>query len=984
MKNKKIVSVLLLFVLLANLFSFSAFSETEKKNDNNKETESQSMTNEQYAKKLDETVYDKSDLGASYSKKSTTFKLWAPTAQDVKVNLYETGTDKEEKNANISSSSMQFDKKTGVWSLTKDGNYKNKYYTYTVTVDGKKNEVVDPYAKAAGANGDRAMIVDLSATNPEKWKEDKFSRVSNQTDAVIWEVHVRDFSSSESSGVSEENRGKYLAFTEKGTTVNGYKDEKSTCVDYLKELGVNYVQINPFYDYASVDETSKDDQYNWGYDPKNYNVPEGSYSSDPYDGNVRIKECKQMIQALHNAGIGVIMDVVYNHTYESENSWFNKIVPNYYYRMNEDGSFSNGSGCGNDTASERTMFRKFMVDSVTYWAKEYHIDGFRFDLMGLHDVDTMNAIRASLDELDDGKKILMYGEAWKLDTKCDEGTVLATQENVHLLNDRIAAFNDTLRDGLKGNVFDASDKGFIQEGKSKSDVKTGIEGQSGESGWANTPAQCVNYASCHDNLTLYDKLVTTQIDGDDKDYRKRYDDLVAQNKLSAAITLTSQGIPFFLAGEEFARSKDGDDNSFKSSTQLNALDWDSTKNYNDLILYYRGLIQIRKYFPGFTDSTDKTAKSIKYFENCKDSVIGYVLNNESNADKVSKAAVIFNGDPQKSVSVKIEDDNKKWVIVANNDTSGLRNLGEVTNGKVSVEPSSAVILFDKESYDKFSPLSDEGAVIQKFYDGKKLVYTDVILGKIGEKFDVSVSNSLLLRYDIKSVKGDTKGTFKSENQIIEYKCSEYKGKFSKVTITYLDENGKEIYGSHISTNREGQQYFTEVLPSIKRYNLNMAKLPKNGAGKFGDKDIKVEYHYMSIPVETNKQAGDVNAVDPCVLNVIYMDNNGKILDTYTKKGELDSSYSIEKKDFSGLKYLSATDELKGTFKGGEVNVILKYSDGKLTSTPNVSTTTVVVIVIAGVALLLVCGSVFLTVYKRKKNKAKSVSTDDGFEMEIED
>lgn len=976
MKNKRILSLFLLTVVLLNILSFTAFAENDEKN---KEKEAKTMTHQEYIDKLEKTVYNKTDLGATYSKSSTTFKLWAPTATDVKVNLYETGTDSEENNANISSTTMDFDKKTGVWSLKKKGNLKNKYYTYTVTVDGEKNEVMDPYAKAAGANGERGMIVDLSSTNPEGWAEDKNVFVVNQTDALIWEVHVRDFSSSESSGISEQNRGKYLAFTETGTTLNGYQGEQSTCVDYLKELGVNYVQINPFYDYASVDETSKEDQYNWGYDPKNYNVPEGSYSSNPYDGNVRIKECKQMIQALHNAGIGVIMDVVYNHTYESETSHFNKIVPNYYYRIKEDGTFSNGSGCGNDTASEHTMFRRFMIDSVTYWAKEYHIDGFRFDLMGLHDVETMNQIRESLDKLENGEKIIMYGEAWNLATSSSPDTALATQANVKLLNDRIGAFNDSIRDGLKGNVFDAKDSGYIQTGGSKADVKIGIEGQSTALGWANSPNQCVNYASCHDNLSLYDKLVETQIEGDNKDYRQRYDDLVAMNKLSAAVTFTSQGIPFMLAGEEFARSKDGDENSFKSSTQLNAIDWASMKNYNDLILYYKGLIEIRKLYTPFRDATNATANSIKYFEKAGDGVIGYVLNNPQDGDVIKKAAIIFNGDPKKSASVKIEDDNSEWVIVANNDTAGLRKLGEVTNGKVTVEPSSAVILFDKASFDKLAPLSDEGAVIQKFYDGNKLVYTDVLMGKVGESFDVNVSNYLLLRYDINSVKGETKGTFTSENQIIEYKCSAYEGDYAKVIFRFVDQDGKEIYGSQISTNRVGQQYFTDVIPSIKGYNLMTGALPENGAGFFTEDDTTVTYQYRRIVTDTDKQAGDINGPDPCVLNVIYMDNHGKVLETYSQTGEIDKAYDIEQKNFGGLEFVKSTGELSSTFKGGEVNVVLQYTDGKTSSSVDINAKTIVIISLSAIALLLLAGGIFVSVRAHKKSKSTETESED-FEM----
>ncbi len=403
------------------------FSNASAATQNNKTYYPESAAN------IQKTTYSVNDLGAYNKKKSTVFKVWSPNASSVKVNIFEHGSDEEGDPGSIESKALVLDKKTGVWSATINGDLANRYYTYTIKHGKSVKETADVYAKACGVNGKRSMVVDLNSTNPEGWDQDRHILVSNPTQASVWEVSVADFSSSESSGVSEKHRGKFMAFTERDTTVNGVQGASSTCVDYLKKLGVKYVQIMPFYDFGSVDE-SKDimKQYNWGYDPVNYNCPEGSYSTDPYKGEVRIKECKQMIQALHDAGIGVIMDVVYNHTY-SVDSAFQNTVPNYYYRMNEDGTFSNGSGCSNDTASEHAMFRKYMIDSVTYWAKEYHIDGFRFDLMGLHDVTTMNKIREALDNLYEdgsGKKIIMFGEAWNMPTKCDDGTVMDYQNNI--------------------------------------------------------------------------------------------------------------------------------------------------------------------------------------------------------------------------------------------------------------------------------------------------------------------------------------------------------------------------------------------------------------------------------------------------------------------------------------------------------------------------------------------------------------------------
>ena len=667
-----------------------------------------------YAANLDKSAYSGNDLGASYSKKATTFKVWSPNAASVRVNIFEHGSDNEGDAGSIMSRAMSLDKTTGVWSVTINGDLLNKYYTYSVTHGKTTKETADVYAKACGVNGQRSMVVDLSTTNPDGWENDKHVLVQNQTDASVWEISVADFSSSESSGVSEANRGKYLAFTEEGTTVNGVQGASSTCVDYLKKLGVKYVQIMPFYDFGSVDESKNImDQYNWGYDPVNYNCPEGSYSTNPKKGEVRIKECKQMIQALHNAGIGVIMDVVYNHTYTSD-SWLQRTVPNYYYRMNNDGTFSNGSGCSNDTASEHLMFRKYMIDSVTYWASEYHIDGFRFDLMGLHDVTTMNSIRTALDHLYEdgsGSQILMYGEAWDMATNCDEGTVLASQKNLKQLSDRIGAFDDTIRDAIKGST-GGTDGAFVQEGSRRANLKTGIAGQSDTTtGWANVPSQCVTYASCHDNLCLYDKLVGSVYGADGK-YRKRYEDLVAMNKLSAAIVITSQGIPFSLGGEEFCRSKDGDENSYASSRKENILDWENVDLYSDVIEYYRGLYKIRDAFAAFSDSTAETANSLTYLSNVPKGVTGYTINN-TESGKWSQMCVIFNGsDSAQNVTAKGD-----WVVLADNKTAGLRNIKNVTNS-VKVEAHSAVIMVDTKSYDSAGIMDDEGAVVIDYYDNK--------------------------------------------------------------------------------------------------------------------------------------------------------------------------------------------------------------------------------------------------------------------------
>lgn len=905
-----------------------------------------------YAANLDKSAYSGNDLGASYSKKATTFKVWSPNAASVRVNIFEHGSDNEGDAGSIMSRAMSLDKTTGVWSVTINGDLLNKYYTYSVTHGKTTKETADVYAKACGVNGQRSMVVDLSTTNPDGWENDKHVLVQNQTDASVWEISVADFSSSESSGVSEANRGKYLAFTEEGTTVNGVQGASSTCVDYLKKLGVKYVQIMPFYDFGSVDESKNImDQYNWGYDPVNYNCPEGSYSTNPKKGEVRIKECKQMIQALHNAGIGVIMDVVYNHTYTSD-SWLQRTVPNYYYRMNNDGTFSNGSGCSNDTASEHLMFRKYMIDSVTYWASEYHIDGFRFDLMGLHDVTTMNSIRTALDHLYEdgsGSQILMYGEAWDMATNCDEGTVLASQKNLKQLSDRIGAFDDTIRDAIKGST-GGTDGAFVQEGSRRANLKTGIAGQSDTTtGWANVPSQCVTYASCHDNLCLYDKLVGSVYGADGK-YRKRYEDLVAMNKLSAAIVITSQGIPFSLGGEEFCRSKDGDENSYASSRKENILDWENVDLYSDVIEYYRGLYKIRDAFAAFSDSTAETANSLTYLSDVPKGVTGYTINN-TESGKWSQMCVIFNGsDSAQNVTAKGD-----WVVLADNKTAGLRNIKNVTNS-VKVEAHSAVIMVDTKSYDSAGIMDDEGAVVIDYYDNKteKLIKSQTLTGELGTSYDVTNLASTL-NYDVKKTDGEIKGVFTDQVGHAKVYVEEYDGEMSTVTVKFVDEtNNTEIEDSFLVKNRKGEQYYTPDLPSIKNYKLVLDDLPTNGAGKLDSASKTVTYKYTRVTDDEDKTV--------CRVNAIYMDDSGKILDTKTITGVEGQAYSLSQNTYEEKDLVSVSEKANGTFKSGEINVVFSYS-----SNPDpLKQMLPFVYVGTGLIIALCAASVIYSSNKRKK------------------
>ena len=903
-----------------------------------------------YAAQLDKWAYNGNDLGATYTPNSTTFKVWAPTADAVTLDLYDKGSEAEGSKS-IKTKDMTLDEKTGVWSASISGDLSGKYYTYSVTYGDETKVTGDVYAKGCGVNGLRSMVVNPAAVNPLNWENDNHVYVAQQTNASVWEISVADFSSSETSGVSEANRGKFLAFTESGTTIDGIQGGTPTCVDYLKKLGVKYVQIMPMYDFGSVDE-SKDimKQYNWGYDPVNYNCPEGSYSTNPYDGNTRIKECKQMIQALHNAGIGVVMDVVYNHTYSTD-SWFQYTVPNYYYRVNPDGSFSNGSGCSNDTASEHLMFRKYMVDSVTYWAKEYHIDGFRFDLMGLHDVTTMNAIREALDKLYEdgsGQKIMMYGEAWNMDTFAAPNTVMANQNNLKQLNARIGAFDDTLRDGIKGSTFGGG-VGFVQNGSSRSSIKTGFLGQSDSStGWASAPTQCVSYASCHDNLALYDKLVDSVYNNGK--YRDRDENLVAMNKLSAAIVMTSQGIPFFLGGEEFARSKDGDENSYASSREKNMLDWKSIEKYSDLIEYYRGLLRIRENFAALSDCTAMTANNIESLENMPSGVCAYKIHN-TESGKWKLMTVIFNGGSD-AQNINLEDE---WIQIANEETAGLRDLGTVS-GNINVKPHSAAILIDKTSYENSSIEEYEGLLVVNYYDNKtkEKIRTQMVSDEVGKTYNVAdIASSL--NYDIKSSSGDTSGEFTKQIRRADVYVEEFEGKLSTITIKYVDDiNGSELADSYVIRNRQGQPYFTPKLPDIENYTLVLDQLPNNGAGISPGGEVTVEYKYTRITDDTDKSI--------CKVNIVYMADTGKILDTNTLEGKEGEHYRANDNEYEDMNLIELPDNCDGVFKKGEINVLYRY-----TSRPNPYAGMLVGVgITAGVIFALCIASFIYSSYKRKQ------------------
>lgn len=652
--------------------------------------------------KFEELYTYNGDLGARYTSNETTFKLWAPTATEVDLKLYDNGIDGSA--AAIYSMTKQ-DK--GVWTYTASGDLHQTYYTYEVTVGGKTVEAVDPYARATGTNGRRGMVIDLLRTNPSGWESNSHVTVPNQTDAIIYELHVRDLSMHPESGIT--NKGKYKGLIETGTK-NSLG--QSTGLDHIKELGVTHIHLLPVYDYLSVDESKMDTpQFNWGYDPQNYNVPEGYYSTDSSNGEVRVQEFKEMVQGLHDNGLGVIMDVVYNHLGgDGAQSNLNLIVPGYYFRMNEDGGFSNGSGCGNETASERSMMRKFMVDSVTYWANEYNIDGFRFDLMGLHDVETMNLIREELDKIN--PKIIMYGEGWTGgDTPLPEDD-RALKKNVPQLDSRIAAFSDDIRDGLKGSVFNEKDVAFINGTASDArrateSIKFGVVAATdhpqvdyglvnySDRPWANEPTQTVTYISAHDNHTLWDKIQISAPKASEFEQ-------IRMDKFGAAVVLTSQGMSFIHAGEEMLRTKGGDENSYKSPDSVNQLDWTRKDAYEEVFEYYKGLIELRKSHLAFRMATTaQIQENLKFLDMPSDSMVGYELNGAAVSDSWDKIVVIHNGSKEfQSVQLNSED----WVAVVDSEKAGVQALARYQGDTVQVGPNSTHVFVDKTSYDRTAPV----------------------------------------------------------------------------------------------------------------------------------------------------------------------------------------------------------------------------------------------------------------------------------------
>ena len=620
-------------------------------------------------------------LGPDYTPGATCLRLWAPTAEAVTVTLYHKGD-----GGAVLGTEPLVRGAHGVWSIWLPGEQHGRYYTFAVTADGITRETGDPYARAAGVNGVRSMIVDLARTAPSGWERDVRPNIPPAQRAV-WEVSVRDFSQDAASGVRPAWRGKYMAFTQQGTTLHG-DGIHPTCLNYLKRLGVKYVQLMPIFDFGSVDEAKPLlRQYNWGYDPTNFNVPEGSYSTDPTRGEVRIRECREMIAALHAAGIGVVMDVVYNHTYRTENP-LNNTVPYYFFRQNPDGSFSNGSGCGNEFASERPMARRYLIDSILYWAKEYHIDGFRFDLMGLYDAESINAVRAALDSLPGGRDILLYGEPWQGGAS-QLHRYEANKANLAMLNERVGIFCDDTRDAIKGGCFDAREPGYV-EGKPGSfwDIGAAV------AAWCRSdrlpphaPSQIVSYVSAHDNFTLWDKLLCVRYEK--PEFTARDTVALAQNRLAAGIYLTSFGLPFMQAGEEFARTKKGVSNSYRSSPALNRLDWNRAEQYHALVDYYRGLLALRAAFPRL-GSTDRHAPEALQFFALEQPLVGWMLPAVWGDGAAWSALCVFYNPTDTACTVPLPAG--QWKLLSDGTSSSLwRGQSRVFTNKAPLAPYSATV-----------------------------------------------------------------------------------------------------------------------------------------------------------------------------------------------------------------------------------------------------------------------------------------------------
>ena len=859
MKSRRIICILLVAMLLLTTVSVAAHAE-------NMDLAETGYYNQSYLETYAAKAANESGYGCTYSKSATTFKVWAPEATSVEVKRYSTGTDAESGAAVLGTTKMNYNSTTGAWTLTLSGDHKNEYYTYIVNRKGIINETQDPYATAVGANGNRSMVCDLDSTDPDGWENDKHVFFDNPGEAVVWEVHVRDFSIDASSGVSDANKGKYLAFTEGNTTVNG-ADKVASCVDYLVEHNVNCVQLMPIEDFASIDETDDAVRRNWGYDPKNYNVPEGSYSSDPYDGNTRIKEFKMLVQALHDRGIAVVMDVVYNHTFVLEGSSLNLTTPNYYYRKSSAENYHNGSGLGNVLSSEKAMTSKFISDSLIHWVNEYHIDGFRFDLMGCHDLTNMKKWRANLDKID--QRVLMYGEPW---AGGGDNGISNGINNTNLAQlTRVGAFNQTYSDSLKGNheLNNTNGTGFLN-GKSDSEIRNAGAGKATYFNGAKVN-QFINYLDNHDNLTIFDKILAGNgtsgfiagKDGKTSTGRSLYDNnknavnnpsaqVLGQMKLAITSALTSQGIPFAVAGTEFCRTKYGDANSYRSADQINAIDWNRAQTYASVADYYAGLIAIRKAYNAFTNSTSVNTTSVS-------GCTAWQINNSASGQWSKIIVALNNTSSAKSISC-----SGSWTVVANGSKAGTTSLG-TASGSYSVPAWSGVVLVDSASFGNYKqPNPGTATVITEHYTRDSAsgsyakVKTETAKYKEGQTWRASKDLAILFDHDFDKAESTASGNAIS-GAVVAGTTTTVKFYYTRniksdyLTVNFYNTSG----GAKIKTPmkyrmRNGDPYAIPAT-AIMGYELDTTRYPAMTRGIFdADHPAVFNFYYKALTNTTTR------------------------------------------------------------------------------------------------------------------------------------
>ncbi len=849
MKLKRLVSLLLTVLMIAGLSTVCLTASAGETETVATGAKMGSYYNVDY---LENKTYSGTDLGSTYTPSKTTWKVWSPDATKIQLKLFATGSDMESGAENLGKHDMKKDSSTGVWSIELKGDYKNVYYTYVVVSKAGTNETYDIYAKAAGVNGNRSMVVDLSSTDPEGWDKDQHQYPDSQTDRVVWQVHIADFTASDTSGVDKNYQGKFLGFAEGGLTINGKDGAKKVGIDYLVENGIDAVHIQCPFDFASGDETNPE-SYNWGYDPKNYNLPEGMYSTNPYDGNVRIREFKQLIQALHDRGIAVIMGVVYNHTYVTEQSAFTYTVPGYYYRMSSSTFYINGTGCGNTTASDKAMFRNYMMQSLKYWVEEYHIDGFRFDLMAAHDTETMNMIRAMFDGMynGEGKKIIMYGEPWAVGDVGIQAQYMATSGNFAKMSSNIAGFNANSRNAMNGND-SFTMKGWFQGNSASSfanTLKRGAIGKFQSDADTKYPNQSVNYVDCHDGITWWDNIIMTQEGGlrtPDASYDKTDAKYRAQLRTTFTYLFTAQGIPFTLAGTEFARSKHGNGNSYNRG-DLNMFDWTRIETYAQEVAYAKGMREIRAAYSPFRNGTTYNSLSWLTTSNAN-GILAYQLNNSKSGEWSSAIVAVSNG-----TAGTVTLPAGTWTVIANGEKAGLTSLG-TASGTYNLGANGSAVLVQGTSNAAAAKLN---TVTVNHYVGDKLIKSNESLYAVGDTWRAIPDNYTIFDHKVVKVEKTAgtqdgtcvTGTVDATSEVVVSFYYEQVSTSGYLTVKFVDEDDEPIRADVTYRVLNGTKY-NIPFENVAGYELISAKYPNNFKGTFdAEKPAEVTFVYKQLDVD---------------------------------------------------------------------------------------------------------------------------------------